>query len=185
MTTKLAITHDSCHLNRTVDEATYIIIETPMHPSELQREFKPLLVSSPAFKDSTFIPKQSTCEGKNVSPPLDIGEVPEDVKSLTVVVDDPDAPHGTWVHWIVWNIPVTHHIKESDSPGIEGINDFGTSWYGGPCPPTGTHRYFFRVYGLDDVIQLKEGSVREQLNKAMRDHIVAYGELIGLYKMSK
>ncbi len=156
-----------------------------MHPSEFEREFKPLVVTSRAFKDSEPIPRQYTCEGKNVSPPLDIAEIPEEVKSLTLIVDDPDAPNSTWLHWIVWNIPVTHHIKENESPGTEGINDFGKCWYGGPCPPTGTHHYFFRVYGLDAVLPLKAGASLEELNNAMRNHILAYGELVGIYRMTK
>lgn len=156
-----------------------------MHPSDIEKEFKPLIISSAAFQNEKVIPAKYTCEGDDINPPLDIKEIPEQVKSLALIIDDPDAPRGTWLHWLVWNIPVTHHIQENKVPGIEGMNDFRKSSYGGPCPPSGTHRYFFRVYGLDDVINLKRGATRKELELAMQGHIVAYGELMGLYKKSK
>lgn len=153
-----------------------------MHPAEIEKEFKPLIIHSPAFENGSSIPRKYTCEGDDVNPPLDIKEIPEQVKSLVLIVDDPDAPGGTWLHWLVWNIPVTHHVKENEVPGVQGINDFRNHAYGGPCPPSGTHHYFFRVYGLDDLIHLKQGASRPELEQAMRDHILAYGELVGLYR---
>jgi Raf kinase inhibitor-like YbhB/YbcL family protein len=153
-----------------------------MHHSEMEKEFKPLIISSPAFPDSGSIPSKYTCEGEDINPPLEIGNIPEGVISLAIIVDDPDAPRGTWLHWLVWGIPITHHIKENEVPGIEGVNDFGRTSYGGPCPPSGTHHYFFRVYGLNAPIHLRPGASRRELEQAMRDHILAYGELVGLYR---
>ena len=145
-------------------------------------DFKQLKVKSTAFQENEMIPGKYTCEGVNISPPLDIDHIPEEAKCLALVVDDPDAPNGDWVHWIVWNIPVTHHIKENNVHGIEGMNDFRQQKYGGPCPPSGTHRYFFKVYGLDALLDLPAYSNKMQLEKAMSEHILAFGELIGLYK---
>jgi Raf kinase inhibitor-like YbhB/YbcL family protein len=97
-------------------------------------------------------------------------------------VDDPDAPSGTWVHWVVWNIPVTNLIIEQSVPGNEGMNDFGKRHYQGPCPPSGIHRYFFKVYALDDELQLTSGSTKENLEQVMKNHVLAMGELMGIYK---
>ena len=153
-----------------------------MHTIEMGKEFKALTISSSAFAAASTIPSKYTCEGKDINPPLDIDHIPENVKSLVLMVDDPDAPRGTWLHWLVWDIPVTHHLAENKKPGVEGMNDFKRMHYGGPCPPTGTHRYFFRVYGLDCVLGLSAGASRGDLEKAMKDHILAYGELIGTYQ---
>ena len=111
-------------------------------------DYKQLNISSIAFKADEMIPSKYTCDGVNINPPLDIKDIPEKAKCLALIVDDPDAPIGVWVHWVVWNIPVTHHIKENEVHGTEGINDFQQQHYGGPCPPSGTHRYFFKVYAL-------------------------------------
>lgn len=156
-----------------------------MHPSEPEREFKPLAVTSTAFSNGSVIPSRYTCEGEDINPPIEISEIPEDVKSLALIVDDPDAPGGTWLHWLVWNIPVIRHVKEDHAPGTQGLNDFGRTRYGGPCPPSGTHRYFFRVYGLDEPLNLKPGATRHELEQIMGNHVLAYGELIGLYKRSR
>lgn len=148
-------------------------------------DYKQLKVSSTAFQPEGMIPHQYTCEGRNKNPSLDIEHIPEEAKCLAIIVDDPDAPIGTWVHWVVWNIPVTHHIKENDIHGIEGINDFQKHHYCGPCPPTGTHRYFFKVYALDTLLDLPANTTKHQLEKAMSEHIIAFGELIGLYNRKK
>lgn len=97
---------------------------------------KSLNVTSSSFGSSQLIPKKYTCDGDDVNPPLSIGGVSEETKSLVLVVDDPDAPMGTWVHWVVWNIPPTDRIEENTVPGVEGLNDFGKHSYGGPCPPS-------------------------------------------------
>jgi len=140
-----------------------------------------LKVSSSAFNLNEGIPSKYTCDGKNISPPLAIEHIPESAKSLVLIVDDPDAPRGTWVHWVMWNIPVTHHIRENEAHGIQGPNDFNARQYGGPCPPSGTHRYFFKVYALDSLLKIPPSSRKENVEKAMSGHILAFGELVGLY----
>ncbi len=148
-------------------------------------DYKQLKVTSTAFHHEEIIPEKYTCDGKNVNPPLDIEHIPEEAQCLALIVDDPDAPINTWVHWIVWNIPVTHHIKEDEIHGTEGINDFQQYHYGGPCPPSGTHHYFFKVYALDALLDLKAKTKKIELEKAMSEHIIGFGELIGLYKRKK
>jgi Raf kinase inhibitor-like YbhB/YbcL family protein len=144
--------------------------------------YKPLEVSSPAFNDRDSIPDKYTCDGLNISPPLVIEHIPDEARSLVLVMDDPDAPHGTFVHWVMWNIPVTHHILENDVPGIEGMNDFGRTRYGGPCPPSGTHRYYFKIYALDDLLELPSTTDKAALEEAIHGHVLAFGETIGLYR---
>jgi len=147
-----------------------------------------LKLSSTAFKEHASIPKQYTCNGKDVNPPLMIDNIPKGTKSLALIVDDPDAPVGIWVHWVVWNIdPSIREIKENFLPqgAIQGINDFGKNAYGGPCPPSGTHRYFFKVYALDTLLNLPPHARKADLEKAMKGHIIGQGELIGTYKKSR
>jgi Raf kinase inhibitor-like YbhB/YbcL family protein len=141
-------------------------------------------LSSPVFKHNGPIPSKYTCDGADISPPLLIENVPPTAKSLALIVDDPDAPAGIWVHWVLWNVsPSTKDIKENTVPlGAEqGLNDFKTQSYGGPCPPSGTHRYFFKIYALDTTLALGP-TTKASLEKAMKEHIIAQGELIGLYK---
>lgn len=142
-------------------------------------------ISSSAFLNNQEIPKKYTCDGEDVNPPLIIEEIPKNAKSLVLIVDDPDAPVGTWVHWVVFNInPKIKEIKENSVPkeAILGRNDFGKLEYGGPCPPAGTHRYFFKVYALDKVLNLGQGATKMDLEKEMKGHILDWGELVGLYK---
>lgn len=153
-----------------------------MEQKEITTEYKVIEVASKAFAMNGSIPVKYTCEGDDVNPPLDIGNIPAQAKSLALIVEDPDAPRGSWLHWLVWNIPVTHHIKDDDVPGDEGVNDFGKQGYGGPCPPSGTHRYVFKVYALDSVLELGEGAGRRELQDAMADHVLAYGEITGVYR---
>ncbi|WP_029550984.1 YbhB/YbcL family Raf kinase inhibitor-like protein [Thermococcus zilligii] len=145
------------------------------------------------FHDGERIPKEYTCEGDDINPPVYIGKLPEGTKSLAIVVDDPDAPAGTFTHWIAWNIPPTGEIPmgipkegEVNEPihAIQGKNDFGRIGYNGPCPPRGhgVHHYHFRVYALDTELHLKPGSSRKDLEKAMEGHILAWGEAVGLYE---
>ena len=147
-----------------------------------EADFRVMKISSPSFEENSFIPAKHTCDGENVSPVLNVADIPEEAKSLAIIADDPDAPNGTWVHWVIWNMPVTHHIKENDAHGVNGVNDFHKNMYNGPCPPKGTHRYFFKVYALDDTFELRETSTKSDLERAMSDHIIAFGELVGLYK---
>lgn len=139
-------------------------------------------ISSPEFDNNKSIPSKFTCEGKDVNPALVIENIPEGTKGLALIVDDPDAPMGTWVHWVVYDIPVTSRIGEDSIPGKQGINDFRRTNYGGPCPPSGTHRYFFKIYALDRELGLKEGVSKKALEKAMEGHILDKAELVGLYK---
>ena len=144
--------------------------------------YKKIDVSSASFKENEFIPRRNTCDGKNVNPALNFDHIPKESQSLAIIVDDPDAPAGTWVHWVIWNVPITHHLKEDHAPGLQGINDFQKQIYCGPCPPKGTHRYFFKVYSLDCTLQIPGNSDKQDLEKAMAGHILGFGELIGLYQ---
>ena len=140
-------------------------------------------LSSPEFENNDYIPKKFTCQGDDVNPALIIEDIPNEAKTFALIVDDPDAPMGTWVHWVVYNIPTAmSQIKEDSIPGIQVMNNFGRVEYGGPCPPFGTHRYFFKVYALDVELGLKENSRKKDLEKAMEGHILDKAELIGLYK---
>ncbi len=144
-----------------------------------------LKIASPAFAHNEFIPLKYTCDGANVSPPLGIGNVPTLAKSLALIVDDPDAPAGTWVHWVVWNIsPTTKEIGENTAPegASQGMTDFRKQRYDGPCPPSGVHRYFFKLYALDSLLALGPNVDKGVLERAMKGHILAQTELIGLYK---
>lgn len=138
-------------------------------------------ITSPAFKNNAPIPKKYTCDGDDINPPLKLEGLPDEAKSIVLIVDDPDAPMGTWDHWIVWNIPPMGEIAENVVPGIEGMNDFQRQSYGGPCPPSGTHRYFFKVYALKEKLDLDTNSRKSNVEKAMEGKILAKGELIGLY----
>jgi hypothetical protein len=142
---------------------------------------KELTVKSSAFTNNGPIPTKYTCDGEDVNPPLSIEGIPQGTQSLALTVDDPDAPMGTWDHWIVWNISPSNEIKENTVPGVEGMNDFRKHSYGGPCPPSGTHRYFFKVYALDTKLNLSLNSSKKDLEKAMQSHILAKGETIGRY----
>ena len=153
-----------------------------MQRADIKTDFKVLTVSSKASKSKAPIPRKYTCDGDDINPPLDVDGIPTEAKSLALIVEDPDAPSGTWLHWLVWNIPASRHIAENAIPGLQGHNDFDKRSYGGPCPPSGTHRYFFKIYALDAVIDLPDGSSRNDIEDAMRDHIIAYGELEGTYK---
>lgn len=144
-----------------------------------------LIISSSAFENNSYIPAQYTCDGKNFNPPLEISGIPENTKSLVLIVDDPDAQSGVWDHWVVWNIEPSEKIAENSVPGIEGLNSSNKHGYKGPCPPSGTHRYFFKVYALDSKLDLPEDSNKEAVEKAMENHILGQGELIGLYTRNK
>lgn len=143
-----------------------------------------LQISSTAFQNNGTIPRQYTCDGKDINPPLMIANCPQGTKSIALICDDPDAA-GTWVHWVLWNIdPSVREIKENTVPqgAVEGMNDFGKHSYGGPCPPMGTHRYFFKVYALDTMLAISPNAQKAALEQAMKGHILGQGQLIGLYK---
>jgi Raf kinase inhibitor-like YbhB/YbcL family protein len=147
-------------------------------------------MKSTAFDEGGMIPKKYTCDGPNVSPPLTWTSVPEGTKSLALICDDPDAPMGTWVHWVLFNLPAdVRELPENIPPqktlangAKQGITDFRKIGYGGPCPPGGTHRYYFKLYALDTEIDLDSGVTKKQLLEAMKGHILAEGQLMGKYK---
>jgi Raf kinase inhibitor-like YbhB/YbcL family protein len=146
------------------------------------RKFK---ISSPAFENSGTIPKKYGCEGDNVNPPLMIENVPPGTKSMSLIFDDQDAPGGSYVHWVLWNIdPGTKEIKENLVPvgAVEGINGFKKQNYGGPCPPTRPHRYVFRFFALDTVLSLTSNATKSNLEKAMKGHLLGETQLKGTYK---
>nr|WP_237266260.1 YbhB/YbcL family Raf kinase inhibitor-like protein [Thermococcus cleftensis] len=144
------------------------------------------------FHNGDYIPVEFTCDGENVNPPIFIGHIDPNAKSLVIIMDDPDAPGGTFTHWIAWNIPPLGEIPKGVPPQgvvdapvkmVQGRNDFGKIGYGGPCPPKGhgVHHYHFRVYALDTVLELDPGASRKELERAMEGHVIQMGELVGLY----
>jgi Raf kinase inhibitor-like YbhB/YbcL family protein len=146
-------------------------------------------INSPAFEDGGMIPSKFTCDGQDMSPALGWEAVPENAKTLAIICDDPDAPMGTWVHWVIFNIPADLGGLEEDVPAdevlpsgaLQGKNDFRRIGYGGPCPPGGTHRYFFKIYALDAELDLSPGATKSQVLEAMEGHILAQGKLMGRY----
>lgn len=144
-------------------------------------------ITSSAFREGATIPSKFSCDGANTSPPLQIADVPPEAKSLVLIVDDPDAPSGLFTHWIVWNIsPHTNSVGEGSAPkGVQGTSDFGKPGYGGPCPPSGAHRYYFKIFALDRQLDLSSGAKRGQLDAAMKSHIIAQAELMGRYSRKK
>jgi Raf kinase inhibitor-like YbhB/YbcL family protein len=144
-----------------------------------------LSVSSPAFEPNGIIPDKYTCQGRNINPAISVGNLPHGTISLTLIIDDPDAANGTFTHWIVWNIRPEQPINEDSVPGIQGENSFGTQSYKGPCPPSGTHRYIFKLFALDTLLDLKAGADKETVEKAMKPHMLGTGTLTGKYKKLK
>lgn len=146
------------------------------------KNYKAMVITSSAFKNNEFLPRKYTCNGENTNPPLEFSEVPPEAKSLVLIVDDPDA--RGWVHWVVFNInPEIREIGENSLPegGIEGVTSFGEASYGGPCPPSGTHRYFFKLYALDKVLSIEGTADKNSVLDAMDGAIIDQAELIGLY----
>ncbi len=161
-------------------------------PEPLSEEdnMQQIQISSSAFTEGQAIPPKYTCDGENISPPLDWSGVPQGVASLALIAEDPDAPGGTWVHWVVYNIDSSLHglpegildYSGSSGTGLAGNNDFRKAGYGGPCPPKGKpHRYFFKLYALDVQLNLKPGAVKADVEKAMRGHVLAQGQLMEKY----
>ncbi|HPC94332.1 MAG TPA: YbhB/YbcL family Raf kinase inhibitor-like protein [Sedimentisphaerales bacterium] len=177
--TALAVTICGCEKHR-----------QPVEVREERSRNMTISVSSPAFQEGGMIPAKYTCDGDDLSPPLQWAEVPEAAKSIALICDDPDAPVGTWVHWVMWNIPPSvADLTEGVPPQPElpdgsrqGISDFGRPGYGGPCPPSGTHRYYFTVYALDAMLDLPASTRKADLIKAMKGHILAEGQLMGRYR---
>jgi Raf kinase inhibitor-like YbhB/YbcL family protein len=156
----------------------------------VSQEGATMKLTSPAFSEGVLIPAQYTCAGDDSSPPLAWNDIPSGAKSLALIADDPDAPVGTWVHWVVFNLPVTagglpEGIKdEKQLPGgsVQGTNSWRRTGYGGPCPPSGTHRYFFKLYALDTLLALGNNTTAKDLQAAMKGHILAETQLMGRFK---
>jgi Raf kinase inhibitor-like YbhB/YbcL family protein len=144
-------------------------------------------ITSAAFQQGENIPAKFTCDGANANPPLQFQGIPSAAQSLVLIVDDPDAPGGLFTHWLLWNIdPKTNSVGEGSVPkGVKGTNDFGQTGFGGPCPPSGTHRYFFKIFALDRALDLPAGAKRSQLDAQMHGHIIAQGELMGRFARKK
>lgn len=150
-------------------------------------------VTSTAFTEGGMIPSKYTCDGKDLSPPLALSGTPKETKSIVLICDDPDAPVGAWVHWVLYNLPPdTKALPEDigprsklDSGAIHGKNSRPKLGYGGPCPPSGTHRYYFKIYALDTMLSLKPGATKAQVLKAMKGHVVGEGKLMGKYKRQR
>jgi Raf kinase inhibitor-like YbhB/YbcL family protein len=163
------------------------VVQPANTPKQEKAEIK---LTSAAFKEGEPIPRAYTCNGVNISPPLEWSGVPKTAKTIAIVSDDPDAPGGTWVHWVLYNLPADNIGLVENMPaketlkagGFQGKNDFGKTAYGGPCPPSGTHRYVFKIYALDSELPLKAGATKAELLKAMDDHVVLQGQLMGTYR---
>lgn len=141
-------------------------------------------IRSNAFENNGFIPPKYTCDGSNINPPLEFTNIPEETESLALIVDDPDAPNKTWVHWVLWNIhSTTEKINEGETPpeARTGINDFGEKKYGGPCPPSGIHRYFFKLYALSNKIELDKESTKQDLVEEIDKYKIDSSVIMGKY----
>ena len=167
-----------------------VSVQTPSPNQTSEKAGGSITLTSAAFKEGQPIPRQYACDGVNVSPPLEWTGVPKSAKTIAIIADDPDAPSGTWVHWVLYNLPaenigmvenlpVTENLKAG---GFQGKNDFKEIGYGGPCPPSGTHRYFFKIYALDSELPLKAGATKADVETAMQGHLIAQGQLMGTYR---
>ena len=165
------------------DKSAEISSQTPQGGEQVM-SFK---ITSPSFETGQTIPQKYTCKGENISPPLAWTESPEGTRSFALICDDPDAPSKTWDHWIVYNLSGSVSALPEDASvdlpegALHGENSWGRNDYGGPCPPSGTHRYFFKLYALDTTLSLKEGATKAELLKATEDHILSQAEIMGTY----
>ena len=177
---------ENAQSNQTRPEATGV----EQRVAQTGGEKMAIKVNSTAFQEGGIIPKQYTCDGQNISPPLAWDSVPANAQALALIADDPDAPGKTWVHWVVFDMPATTKSLPENVPpqetiaggGKQGTTDFRKVGYGGPCPPSGTHRYYFKVYALDKELGLDNKATKDQVLKAMEGHILAQGQLMGRYK---
>ncbi len=159
-------------------------------PAPTQSDKSEMKLVSSAFKEGETIPRQYTCDGINISPPLEWSDVPKTAKTIALIADDPDASSGAWAHWVFYNLPadnigMVENLPASDTlkaGGFQGTNDFGKVGYGGPCPPSGTHRYIFKVYAVDSELALKARATKDELLKALEGHVVGQAQLMGIYK---
>jgi Raf kinase inhibitor-like YbhB/YbcL family protein len=150
-------------------------------------------IASPAFEDGRPIPSKYTCDGENVSPPLEWSDVPTRARSVALICDDPDAPKKDFVHWVVYNVPpdrtaLPEHVKPSErlaDGGSQGKNDFGKVGYGGPCPPSGTHHYRFTLYAVDTELKVPPSSTRQEVMTALKNHVLDTAQLTGVYHRAR
>ena len=155
---------------------------TSASPSAGDDQEGTMRLTSTAFEDQGAIPAEYTCDGEDVSPPLRIAGIPETTQTLVVIIDDPDAPGGTWDHWVAFNIaPTTEIPRAVGALGTAGVNSFGNTGYGGPCPPSGTHLYVHQVYALDIELGLGEGAAKDEVLAELQGHVLAEARLTGLY----
>ena len=150
-------------------------------------EVNKMRISSPEFQNNGLIPKKFSCQGEDINPQLLFENVSDDAKSLVLIMDDPDAPGGTWVHWVLFNIPpdVTGILEDSvPDNAVQGLNSWPKNSYGGPCPPSGIHRYFFKLYALDVSLNLDESASKKDVEEAMSGHVLETAQIIGLYSKS-
>ena len=148
-----------------------------------------LVIRSTAFANGESVPKRYTGDGEDVSPPLTWSDLPVGTKEIALICDDPDAPGGTWIHWVIYNIPVTEtglmenfgRVRVQPNGIVQGLNSWGKSGYGGPCPPNGAHRYFFKLYALNDMLAAKPKAKKQDLLKSMQGHILEEADLMGKY----
>lgn len=182
----LVLTLTGCNSNSPVDSPLIPVTAPDGAPA------RSLSLTSPAFAQGQPIPAKYSCQGQDISPPLTWGSLPAGTQSAALIMDDPDAPGGTWVHWVLYNLASSSQgLPEAvpptlDGPGgsRQGNNSWQKPGYGGSCPPDGTHRYFFKLYALDIMVNLPAGAAKEQLLKAMQGHILGQGELMGTYRKS-
>jgi Raf kinase inhibitor-like YbhB/YbcL family protein len=160
--------------------AAFIVLPVPSYAKE--GGMKKMEITSPEFKNNEMMPERFGYDKDNVNPELDIESIPSGAHSLVLIVDDPDAPLKAWVHWVMYDIPIIDRIEEDSAPGTQGVTDYKQMRYGGPFPPSGTHRYFFKLYALDKKLGLKEGLDKKAVERAMEGHILEEAELVGLYK---
>jgi len=147
-----------------------------------ENSLKDMLILESNFENG-LISVKYTCDGEDINPPIFIKNLPQNTKSLVIIIEDIDAPSGIFTHWLAWNIPPLSHIPEGYQPPNEGMNDFGKINYGGPCPPPGKeHRYFFKVYALNSILNLPSGSKKEEVLPLLRNKIIKKGEIYGIYK---
>jgi Raf kinase inhibitor-like YbhB/YbcL family protein len=174
--------YQNCYNCNSINDTQGIMTSSNIR-SVSNNDLQILRVSSSAFENEGNIPSEFTCDGQNISPPLSITNVPKGAKTLSLIMDDPDAPMGNFTHWIVWNIPSskTQFAKGEKFDFPQGRTGFGLTAYGGPCPPSGTHRYFIKIYALDAELDLAEGSSVTDLQKAMVGHVITESTLMGKY----
>lgn len=181
--TAIACTADAPVQNVADTQRDSVIMQTSPH------EVENMTVESPAFENGKALPARFTCVGDGVAPPLQMSHVPTGAKSLVVMLEDPDAPGSTYVHWLMWNWPAQtasipagiKPLAQQDNGAIQGTGSSGKVGYTPPCPPSGTHRYYFRVYALDIMLQLPSSSTQQALLAAMRGHVLAQGEIMATY----